>query len=171
MTVTLIGMPGAGKTCMGKAISKKMNMKVIDGDRLIEENTGRKLQNIIDEDGIEAFKELERKTLLSINQDNIIITPGGSAVYYDNVMQHFKKKGLVVYLYVSPETLLVRLGDFSKRGIVLKDGQTIKDLYDERAPLMEKYADITINCNGTAYGKYQKTALMQIEKRMPKETT
>ena len=171
MTVTLIGMPGAGKTCMGKALARKLKMKVVDGDRLIEERMGKKLYEIIDEVGLDGFKKIEEEVLLSINEDNIIISPGGSAVYYDGVMQHFKKNGLVVYLYVSPETLLVRLGDFSKRGIVLKEGQTIKDLYDERAPLMEKYADITINCNGTAYGKYQKTALMQIEKRMPKETT
>ena len=162
MTVTLIGMPGAGKTCMGKAISKKMNMKVIDGDRLIEENTGRKLQNIIDEDGIEAFKELERKTLLSINQDNIIITPGGSAVYYEDVMEHFRELGVVVYLYVSPQNLIKRLGDFSRRGIVLKPGQTIEDLFEQRRPLLEKYAHITVNCDGGHYSRYQKDAIDKI---------
>ena len=162
MTITLIGMPGAGKTCMGKALSKKLGMNLIDGDKLIEKNTGRKLQSIIDEDGIEAFKKLEEETLLSINEDNTIITPGGSAIYYDNVMEHFREVGIVVYLYVSPKNLLRRLGDFSKRGIVLKPGQTIEDLYQERRPLLEKYADITVNCDGSFYSSYQKDALQKI---------
>ncbi len=166
MTVTLIGMPGAGKSCMGKALSRKLKMKLVDGDRLIEERTGKKLYEIIDEEGLEGFKKIEEETLLSITEDNIIISPGGSAIYYDKVMQHFKERGIVIYLYVSPATLLARLGDFSKRGIVLKEGQTIKDLYDERAPLMEKYADIKLNCDGVAYGKYQKTALELIQKRI-----
>ena len=166
MTVTLIGMPGAGKTCMGKALARKLKMKVIDGDRLIEERMGKNLHEIIDELGLEGFKKIEEEVLLSIKEDNIIISPGGSAVYYDNVMKHFKSNGVVVYLYVSPETLLSRLGDFSKRGIVLEEGKTIKDLYKERAPLLEKYADITVNCNGTAYGRYQKTAFEQIQERM-----
>lgn len=162
MIVTLIGMPGAGKTCMGKALSKKLGMNLIDGDKLIEKNTGRKLQSIIDEDGVEAFKKIEEETLLSINDDNTIITPGGSAIYYDNVMKHFQDLGIVVYLYVSPKNLVKRLGDFSKRGIVLKPGQTIEDLYNERRPLLEKYADITVNCDGGFYSSYQKDAIYKI---------
>ena len=170
MTVTLIGMPGAGKSCMGRALSRKLKMRVVDGDRLIEERTGKKLYEIIDEEGLDGFKKIEEETLLSITEDNIIISPGGSAIYYDKVMQHFKERGIVIYLYVSPDTLLARLGDFSKRGIVLKEGQTIKDLYEERAPLMEKYADIKLNCDGVAYGKYQKTALELIKKRISNTT-
>ena len=173
MTITLIGMPGSGKSCMGRALSRRLGMKTLDGDRLIEKNTGRKLQDIINEDGLEAFKALEEKTLLSITDDNIIITPGGSAVYYDSVMQHFKKNGIVVYLYVSPEVLLERLGDFSRRGIVLKEGQTINDLFLERAPLLEKYADLTINCDGDSYTKYRCIAerkiraIMKNKEKMP----
>ena len=168
MTITLIGMPGAGKSCMGRALSRRFGMKTVDGDRLIEKITGRKLQDIINEDGLEAFKEVEESTLLSITEDNIIITPGGSAIYYDSVMQHFKKNGIIVYLYVSPEELLKRLGDFSRRGIVLKEGQTIRDLYLERAPLLEKYADITINCDGDSYTKYRFIAERKIRALMKK---
>lgn len=164
MTITLIGMPGAGKTCMGKALSRKMKMKVIDGDKLIEAREGKKLHEIITEKGLDGFCEIEEKTLLSIDEDNVIITPGGSAIYYESVMNHFKEKGIVIYLFVSPKSLIERLGDFSKRGIVLKDGQTIEDLYNERAPLLEKYADITINCDGSSYGKYQKEAFEKIKK-------
>ena len=166
MTITLIGMPGAGKTCMGKALSRKLNMKVIDGDKLIEQRTGKKLHEIIAEVGNEGFKKIEEETLLSITDDNIIVSPGGSAVYYDSVMQHFKKKGIILYIYVSPEILIERLGDFSKRGIVLKEGQTINDLFDERTPLMEKYADITVNCSGNSYALYQKEAVRKIRKYM-----
>ena len=164
MTITLIGMPASGKSCMGRALAKKLGMKVIDGDRLIEEVTGRVLQDIIDEDGLDAFKKLEEEILLSIKDDNVIITPGGSAVYYDNVMSYFKERGIIVYLYVSPKNLIRRLGDFSKRGVVLKSGQTIIDLYKERTPLLEKYADITVNCDGNHYSFYQKDALEKILK-------
>ena len=155
MTVTFIGMPGAGKSCMGRIVSRKFKMSIIDGDKLIEKNTGRTLQDIIDEDGLEAFKDLERTTLMSIDEDNVIISPGGSAVYYDEVMEHFKKKGIVVYLYISLKTMKERVGDYSKRGIVLREGQTLDDLYLERAPLFEKYADVTVSCDGRAYSRYQ----------------
>ena len=129
---------------------------MLDGDRLIEKNTGRKLQEIIDNDGMEAFMDLEQRTLLSINDDNVIVSPGGSAVYYDEVMKHFKSKGPVIYLYVSYETMKERLGDYSKRGVVLKPGTTLLDLYNERKVLLEKYADITINCDGKDFAKYHR---------------
>lgn len=162
MRITFIGMPGAGKTCMGRAIARKLKMRVVDGDKLIERRTGRKLQNIIDEDGLEAFKQLEAEILLSITDDDIIITPGGSAIYYNDVMQHFKENGIVVYLYVSPEVIAERIGDFSQRGVVLEDGKTLFDLYNERAPLFEKYADIIVKCDGNRYPKYQNEALKKI---------
>lgn len=155
MVITLIGMPASGKTCMGKTLAQKLHMKVIDGDKLIESIHGKKLHEIIDEVGLEGFKKIEEETLLSINEDNIIVTPGGSAVYYESFMKKSKERGPVVYLFASPETLLIRLGDFSKRGIVLPEGFTIKDLYNERAPLFEKYADIVVDCDGLAYSKYR----------------
>ena len=155
MNVILIGMPASGKSCMGRALSKKLNMKLLDTDRLIESKTGRKLQDIIDEDGLDGFKKIEEETLLSISGKNLIISTGGSAVYYDTVMKHFKNIGSVVYLYVGIDLIKKRLGDFSKRGVVLKPGQTIDDLYLERTALYEKYADIVVNCNGNAYPKYQ----------------
>ncbi len=164
MIITFIGMPGAGKSCMSRYVGKKLKRKIVDGDRLIEQRTGRKLQEIIDTDGLEAFKELERETLLSINEDSLIVSPGGSAIYYDDVMQHFKKCGIVVYLYVGFDTMIERIGDYSKRGIVLKPGTTIKDLYDEREPLLRKYADVTINCDGNAFAGYYKHTLQTIKK-------
>ena len=162
MIITLIGMPGCGKTCMGRAIASKVSMKNIDADTVIEKKTGRKLQEIINTDGLDEFKKIEEEVLLSIHDDNIIISTGGSAVYYERAMQHFKSIGKVVYLKVSLEVLIERLGDFSKRGIVMKDGQTIKDLYDERCALYEKYADKTINCSGKSYSQYRQKLINYI---------
>jgi len=166
MTFTFIGMPGCGKSCMGRAISRKLNMRCIDGDRVIEKVTGKRLQEIIDEKGLDGFKKTEEEVLLSINDDNVIISPGGSAVYYDSVMQHFKKLGKIIYIYVGLETIKARLGDFSKRGVAMKKGQTIDDLYYERCALYEKYADITINCDGNAYPRYQRAVIAEIQKAL-----
>ena len=166
MTITLIGMPGSGKSCMGRAIANKLGMRNIDADRVIEKRIGRKLQDVINEDGLEHFKKLEEEILLTIEEDNLIVSTGGSAVYYDKVMKHFKSIGKVIYLYVSFETMLERIGDYSKRGIVMREDQTIRDLYNERAALYEKYADITINCDGKAYPRYQAEAVKAIKAAM-----
>ena len=168
MTITLIGMPAVGKSCMGRALAKKFNMKLVDGDKVIEKIEGRKLQQIMDEDGLDGFKAIEERTLLTISEDNIIFTPGGSAVYYPAVMDKFKRDGIVVYLYASAEVISNRLVDFSKRGVVLKPGMTMQDLYNERAPLFEKYADITVDCNGTNFGKYKFDAINKIQKYLNK---
>ena len=164
MTITLIGLPAVGKSCMGRALSKKLNMKTIDGDKLIIQKTGKKLQQIIDEEGLEEFKRIEEETLLSITEDNVIITPGGSAIFYPAVMEHFKKNGIVVYLFAGYDVIVERLGDYSKRGVVLDEGKTLQDLYNERVPLLEKYADVIVNCNGNAYSKHRAEAMYKISK-------
>lgn len=164
----LVGMPAVGKSCMGRALAKKFNMKLVDGDKVIEQTEGRKLQQIMDEEGLEGFKAIEERVLLSIKEDNIIFTPGGSAVYYPAVMEQFRKSGIVIYLYASAETISNRLVDFSKRGVVLKEGMTMLDLYNERAPLFEKYADITVSCDGTNFGKYRFDAIKKIENHLEK---
>ena len=170
MTITLIGMPAVGKSCMGRALSKKFNMRTVDGDKLIENATGKKLQEIIDEEGLEGFKKIEEKVLLGINEDNIIITPGGSAIYYPDVMEKFKKSGIVVYLFASPEVIKERLGDYSQRGVVLKPGQTIDDLFEERIPLLKQYADVIVNCNGKAFTRYRTEAFFKINEWMKKQS-
>ncbi len=163
MTITLIGMPAVGKSCMGRTIAKRFGMKLVDGDKVIEKTDGRRLQQIMDEEGLEGFKRIEEETLLSIDEDNMVFTPGGSAVYYPSVMERFKEKGIVVYLYASADVISNRMVDFSKRGVVLKEGMTMQDLYNERAPLFEKYADITVNCDGTAFGKYKIEGVRKIK--------
>lgn len=155
MKFVLIGMPGSGKSCMGRALQGKLKIKTIDSDKLIESRCGKKLSELLSELGNEGFQRLEEETLLSIENDNVIISTGGSAVYCEKAMQHFKETAKIIYLKCSYNTIKKRLGDFSKRGVVLRDGQTLLDLYNERIPLYEKYADITVNCDGNAYPKYQ----------------
>ena len=164
MVITFVGMPGCGKSCMGRAMAGKLKMKLIDSDRLIEKRYGKKLQELIDELGVEEFRRIEEQTLLSIEGDNLIISTGGSAIYSDAGMRHMKELGKVFYLFCSFESIKERIGDFSKRGIVLKPGQTIKDLFEERAPLYKKYADVTILCDGNAYSQYQ-SAVIRAAKR------
>ncbi len=169
MTVTLIGMPGVGKSCMGKIIAKKLHMKHIDGDKLIERKAGKRLHEILSDCGPEALADLEREILMSIDEDNAVITPGGSAIYYDDVMAHFKSIGKVIYLYAGIPVITERLGDFSKRGVILRQGSTVKDMFDERIPLLEKYADIKINCNGKKFMKYQSDVLSKVTELMNAE--
>ena len=155
MTFTLIGMPGCGKSCMARALSRRLKMTNIDGDRVIEKKYGKKLIELIEENGMEGFKRIEEQTLLSIDNENAILAPGGSAVYYPSVMEHCKKLGKIIYLYCSYDVIEKRLGDYSKRGVVLKPGQTLRELYDERCELYKKYADITVDCSGSNFPKYQ----------------
>ena len=151
MTVILIGMPGVGKSCMGRALSAKLKLKHLDTDKVIEQKMKKPLHVLMDEYGIEGFKKLEEDILVDIQQDNAVISTGGSAVYYEKAMKHFKEIGKVVYLYSELKTIINRLGDFSERGIVMTDGQTIEDLYNERCSLYDKYADIKIDCSSNDY--------------------
>jgi shikimate kinase len=102
--------------------------------------------------------------LLTFSEDNCILSTGGSAIYYDDAMMHLKSLGKVIYLKVGLDIIKERLGDFSKRGIALRKGQTIDDLYKERCELYEKYADITINCNGSAFPRYHAALIEGIKK-------
>ena len=169
MVITFVGMPGCGKSCMGRAMSGKLKMKLIDSDKLIEKRYGKKLQELIDELGVVEFRRIEEEVLLSIEGDNLIISTGGSAVYSEAGMNHLKELGKIFYLFCSYETVRERIGDFSKRGIVLKPGQTIKDLFDERAPLYKKYADVTILCDGNAYPQYQSAVIRAAKRFIGKE--
>ena len=169
MVITFIGMPGSGKSCMGRSMAGKLKMKLVDVDKLIEKRYGKKLQELIDERGLDEFRRIEEEALLSLHGDNLIISTGGSAVYSDAGMKHLKQLGKVFYLFCSLETVKKRIGDFSKRGMVLNPGQTIADLYNERAPLYKKYADVTILCDGEAYPQYQSAVIRAVKRFMPKD--
>ena len=168
MNYILIGMAGCGKSCMGRAVAKKLKMKAVDVDKLIEEKYGKRLSEIINEVGVEKFKEIEEETLKNLDFKDTIISTGGSAIYYPEAMEHLKSIGTIVYIYTSLSVLLERIGDFKKRGMVMKEGQTIEDLYLERKHLYEKYADITLNCNGNDYESYQDDFIRLIVKNNKK---
>ncbi len=142
--IILIGMPACGKSVTGVVLAKALRMKYIDADLLIQEKAGKPLQTIINEDGIDAFKKLEEEVLLSISEENTVIATGGSAVYYDAAMKHLKKNGIAVYIKISLYTVKKRLRNIKTRGVAMEKGQTLADLYAERVPLYEKYADITV---------------------------
>ncbi len=145
--IILIGMPGAGKSTMGVILAKTLGMKFIDTDIAIQEMTGRLLQEIIDTGGPEAFKKIEEETILSLHCHNTVIATGGSAVFSRRAMEHLKSKGIVVYLEISFEEMERRLRNITTRGLVLSRGETLHEMYDERIPLYEKYADVTIDCS------------------------
>ncbi|MDY5021216.1 MAG: shikimate kinase [Blautia sp.] len=146
--VTLIGMPGVGKSTLGVVLAKVMEYQFLDADLLIQKEEKRRLSRIIQEEGIEGFKAIENRVNASIEAENTVISTGGSVVYCDEAMQHLKSIGRVVYLKLSLEALSKRLGNLRGRGVVLKEGQTLKDLYEERIPLYEKYADIVVDEEG-----------------------
>ena len=144
--VVLIGMPGVGKSTVGVVLAKNMGMAFIDSDLVIQEKYGKKLHELIDEYGIEGFIKIEDEINVSIYPKKSVIATGGSAVYGENAMQHFKEISKIIYLKLSYQSITERLGDLTSRGVVLKEGQTLENLYEERVPLYEKYADKVIDC-------------------------
>ena len=144
--VILIGMPGVGKSTIGVVLAKVLGYQFLDSDLLIQKQENRRLSQIIDEEGIEGFKTVEDRVNASICTDQTVIATGGSVVYCENAMEHLKSIGTVVYLELPYGELSKRLGNLRGRGVILKDGQTLWELYQERVPLYEKYADLTVNC-------------------------
>lgn len=146
--VTLIGMPGAGKSTLGVILAKVLGYQFLDSDLLIQKQEKMRLHEIIKKKGIDGFKEVENRVNASIQAENTVIATGGSIVYCEEAMQHFQSIGKIIYLKLSYETISKRLGDLHFRGVVLKEGQNLKDLYDERIPLYEKYADFVVDEEG-----------------------
>lgn len=146
--VVFIGMPGVGKSTIGVVIAKRFGYQFIDSDILIQEQEKRLLKDIIADEGLEGFIEVEGRVNSTIDTERAVIATGGSVVYHEGAMEHLKEIGLVVYLKVSYEELESRLGDLKERGVALKDGQTLLDLYTERTALYEKYADVVVEEDG-----------------------
>ncbi len=146
--IVLIGMPGVGKSTIGVILAKVLGYQFIDADLVIQKEEGKLLKDIIAEVGPEGFIEVENRINASIEAENSIIATGGSVIYGQEAMEHLSAIGTIIYLSLPFEKLEKRLSDIKGRGVVLKDGQTLKDLYCERTPLYEKYADIVIDENG-----------------------
>lgn len=143
--ITLIGMPGAGKSTIGVVLAKVLGFDFIDSDLLIQKAEGKLLWQIMRELGNDGFNEIEERINSTIDAQNSVISTGGSVIYGPKAMEHLRSISTVVYLKVNCSTLKRRLGDLEQRGVVLKSGQTLPELYAERVPLYEKYAHITVN--------------------------
>lgn len=146
--IILIGMPGSGKTTVGDILAEKLGREQNDGDDIITEAEGHSLQEIIDSEGTDYFRELEGKVLSRIDCENRIISPGGSVCYYPEALEHLGRIGYIIYLSVEFEELERRVTNMDSRGIVFKPGQTFKQLYEERTPIYEEYADFIVATKG-----------------------
>ncbi len=146
--ITLIGMPGAGKSTVGVVLAKVMGYRFVDSDLEIQNQTGKLLHELITEHGDEGFLKIENQVNAGLSVTRSVIATGGSAVYGREAMEHLRRISTVVYLKLSYEALQERLGDLRRRGVVLKPGQTLKNLLKERAPLYEEYAHVIVDEEG-----------------------
>jgi len=144
--IVLIGMPGAGKSSIGVVLAKNMGMSFVDSDLVIQEQEGKKLHELIEEFGLDGFLAIESGVNAALHPKAAVIATGGSAVYSAQAMEHLRSIAMVVYLRLSYESIRERLGDLTERGVVLREGLTLRGLYEERVPLYEKYANMTVDC-------------------------
>lgn len=143
--IVLIGMPGCGKSTIGVLLAKIIGYDFVDTDILIQQKENKKLYKIIQEKGLQYFKQIENEVNSQLKLTKTVIATGGSVIYGKEAMEHLQKIGTIVYLKVSKEELKTRLGNFETRGVAIENGKTFNDLYFERIPLYEKYANITIS--------------------------
>lgn len=147
--IILTGMPGCGKSTIGVILAKTLGMDFIDTDLIIQLQQGEKLQTLVDTYGTERFRDFEERALISVTaRGGAVIATGGSAVFCEKGMEHLKKSGICVYLELDCEELERRLTNIKTRGIAAKKGMSVVDIFRERSPFYEKYADLRINCGG-----------------------
>lgn len=147
--IVLIGMPGVGKSTVGVILAKVLGYEFVDADLLIQKKEKRLLKEIIAQEGQEGFLRIENQVNAAIETERAVIATGGSVVYCREAMEHLRDIGTVIYLKLEYDILKSRLGNLRGRGVVLKEGQTLRDLYEERVPLYEKYADLTVDEKNT----------------------
>ncbi len=162
--IVLLGMPGSGKSTVGVLLAKRLGMRFVDTDLLIQEQEGRLLNEIIMQEGTERFVQIENQVNASLVAEKSVIAPGGSVVYGREAMEHFKEIADVVYLKLSYRSVSKRLGDLTKRGVVFKPEQTLREIYKERCPLYEAYADYIVECDGMDIGETLDKVRAQIGK-------
>lgn len=161
--IILIGMPAVGKSTVGVVIAKRLGYDFIDTDLLIQKQENRLLKEIIAEDGIQGFLKIENQVNKEVEAERAVISPGGSVVYCEEAMEHYKEIGTIVYLRASFETIDSRIRNAKSRGVVLKEGQTLRMLYEERSELFEKYADIMVDEDGKCLGETIESVLTALK--------
>lgn len=162
--ITLIGMPGAGKSTVGVVLAKVLGYRFLDSDLMIQELTNKRLYELISEYGDEGFLKIENEANAGITVCRTVIATGGSAVYGRQAMEHLRDISTVVYLRLPYEELRARLGDLNERGVVIKSGQTLSGLMDERCPLYEKYAHLIIDAKQMDLREIVDAILLQLRK-------
>ena len=161
--IILIGMPAVGKSTVGVVIAKRLGYDFIDTDLLIQKQENRLLKEIIAEDGIEGFLKIEDQVNKEVKAERAVISPGGSVIYCEDAMRHYKEIGTIVYLSAPFETIDSRIRNAKNRGVMLKEGQTLRMLYEERTKLFEKYADITVDEYGKDLGETIESVLVALK--------
>lgn len=169
--ITLIGMPASGKSTIGVLLAKRLGYSFVDVDIVIQEKTGKLLKEIIAESGTEGFLKVEDRINSELDVKRAVIAPGGSVIYGAAAMEHLRKISTVIYLKLSYQEVQMRLGDLTDRGVALKNGMTLRDLYEERVPLYEKYADITVDETGKTPGRIVDELRAMMEKGMLQEAS
>lgn len=144
MNVILIGLPTSGKSTVGVVLAKILGMQFLDTDLLIQQKTGKRLNEIIDSEGTQGFLRIEESVCLSIDVDHTVIATGGSVVFSESAMAHLKANGKAVYLMISLDELKKRLRNARERGVILRDGESIEELFAEREPLYSRCADAVV---------------------------
>ena len=146
--IVLIGMPASGKSSLGVQLAKWLSMGFIDTDLLLQARAGESMQAFQDAHGMDAFQTLECDTVKSLVCENCVIATGGSAVYCSGAMQHLQRLAKIIFLDVPVAEIKRRIGSMAERGVVIKPGMTLDDLYEERHPLYLAHADLVIDCSG-----------------------
>ena len=148
LNIILIGMPGAGKSTVGVLLAKRLGYNFVDTDLLLQSQQQCRLQQIIAGEGLENFKAIEEQVLIELTTTHSVVATGGSAVYSERAMERLRKLGQLVFIDIPLEELLGRVSDMDNRGLVIGPNETYENLYKERLPLYQKYAEVTISGDG-----------------------
>lgn len=166
--IVLIGPPGVGKSTVGVILAKDLSIPFVDTDILIQAAEGKRLQDILDAEGVDGFREVEERHILALDLDRHVIATGGSVVYSPAAMDHLKASGKLVFLNLPCEELLKRIEDLDTRGVVFPASQTFREMYTERLPLYHHYADFILDCLGLTHQKVVEQIVRFAVQEMPR---
>lgn len=162
--IILIGMPAVGKSTVGVVVAKRLGYEFVDTDLLIQKQEKKLLKDIIEAEGMDQFLQIENQVNRDLDVEYTVISPGGSVVYCEEAMKHYQEIGTIIYLHAPFEEIQKRIENARNRGVVLRDGQTLKDIYEERSELFEKYADYTVSETGIGLDETIDKVLELLEK-------